>query len=103
MHDSNVTPVRRAAPFKKKPKDAPVGHEAFLKALEGASAPVTIKLASDGTEMRGTVKTSDKFTISLKVDKPDGTYQTYVIYKSHIEMFWTNPHETNTQVAELAA
>lgn len=103
MNDSNVIPARRAFVNKKKPKEGPIGHEAFLKALEGGGALVTIKLASDGTELRGTIKTSDKFTISLKCDKPDGSYQTYVIYKSAIEMFWTNPHEAGASTLPNAA
>ena len=93
---------KRSVPFKKKKPNAPEGHEAFLKALEAGGAIVTIRRATDGVEMKGTIKTSDKFTISLKVDRPDGTYQTYVIYKQHIEMFWTNPNETMQALAAAA-
>jgi sRNA-binding regulator protein Hfq len=79
-------------PFKKPP--APKGHEAFLKALETASAKVSLTLTSDpDTIMTGTIKTSDKYTVSLRVDRDDGTYQVYVIFKHAIEMFWTNPND----------
>ena len=68
----------------------PKGHEAFLKVLETAVATVRISLMS-GTTLTGTVKHSDKYTISLRVDRDDGTYQVYVIFKHAIEMFWTTP------------
>jgi sRNA-binding regulator protein Hfq len=96
MHDANVT-TQPKRPFKK--KAGPTGHEAFLKALEAGNAVVTIKMATDGSELKGTVKTSDKYFISLKVTRADGSYQVYVINKAHIEMFSTNPNDT----AELAA
>lgn len=77
-------------PFVKKPA-APKGHEAFLKALEQAGAKIHVTLLS-GDVMRGTLKHSDKYTISLRVDNTeDGTYQVYVIFKHAIETFWTNP------------
>lgn len=91
MSDSNVIHVKR--PFNKKKPNTPSGHEAFLKALEAGGALIKVKLLSDGEVLKGTVKTSDKYTISLRCDNPDGTYQVYVIYKSAIEMFWTNPNE----------
>jgi sRNA-binding regulator protein Hfq len=78
--------------FKKKPVKE--GHEAFLKALEAAGARVSLTLVSDpDTTMSGTIKHSDKYTISLRVDRDDGTYQVYVIFKHAIEMFWTNPND----------
>lgn len=80
-------------PFLKKPV-APKGHEAFLKALEQAGAKVSVTLLS-GDVMRGTLKHSDKYTISLRVDNTeDSTYQVYVIFKHAIETFWTNPTAT---------
>lgn len=88
---NEVTQLKR--PFVKKKSASPSGHEAFLKALEAGSAVVTIKMATDGTELKGTIKHSDKYTVSLRCDRPDGTYQVYVIFKSAIEMFWTNPNE----------
>ena len=88
----NTQPKRTFAPKKVAPVK-PAGHEAFLKALETGNAMVTIRLATDGQEIKGTVKHSDKYTISLRVDRPNGNYQVYVIFKSAIEMFWTNPNE----------
>lgn len=79
-------------PFAKKPA-APKGHEAFLKALEQAGAKIHVTLLS-GDVMRGVLKHSDKYTISLRVDNAeDGTYQVYVIFKHAIETFWTNPSD----------
>jgi len=76
-------------PFVKKPA-APKGHEAFLKALEQAGAIINVTLLS-GEVMKGTLKHSDKYTISLRTDFDDGTYQVYVVFKHAIETFWTNP------------
>lgn len=93
---SDITP-RTKAPFVKKPV-SPKGHEAFLKALEAAGAVVNVSLAtsSDAPPMKGTIKHSDKYTISLKVDRPNGGgYQVFVIFKHAIECFWTNPEDQN--------
>jgi sRNA-binding regulator protein Hfq len=88
MSDLTINP----RPFKKPP--APKGHEAFLKALEAAGAKVSLTLSNDpDTIMTGTIKHSDKYTISLRTDREDGTYQVYVIFKHAIEMFWTNPND----------
>lgn len=85
-------PFNSPRPFKK--PVAPKGHEAFLKALEAAGAKVSLTLSNDpDTIMTGTVKHSDKYTISLRTDREDGTYQVYVIFKHAIEMFWTNPND----------
>lgn len=75
--------------FVKKPA-APKGHEAFLKALEQAGATINVTLLS-GENMKGTLKHSDKYTISLRQDYEDGRYQVFVIFKHAIETFWTNP------------
>lgn len=93
-------PKRTFAPKKAAPAK-PAGHEAFLKALEAGNAVVTIKMATDGTELKGTIKHSDKYTISLRVDSEDG-YQVYVIFKSAVEMFWTNPNQ-NAEALKQAA
>lgn len=90
---SEFTP--RKAPFTKKPA-SPKGHEAFLKALEAAGAIVNIALVTspDAPPMKGVIKHSDKYTISLKVDRPNGGgYQVFVIFKHAIESFWTNPED----------
>lgn len=96
---SDLTP-RPKAPFIKKPV-APKGHEAFLKALEVAGAVINVALATspDATPMKGTIKHSDKYTISLKVSHPDGGYQVFVIFKHAIECFWTNPEDQPVKAA----
>jgi len=66
----------------------PKGHEAFLKALEGSGASVIVEMV-DGSSLTGSVKHSDKYTISLKVDKQEGGYQVYVIFKHAITLFYT--------------
>lgn len=99
MHDDfNRMPTKRN--FAAKKPLTPKGHEAFLKALEAGGALVTIRMSTDGTELKGTIKHSDKYTISLRVDN-DAGYQVYVIFKSAIEMFWTNPnaHAENDKLA----
>jgi sRNA-binding regulator protein Hfq len=90
---SDITPRPKA--FIKKPIATPKGHEAFLKALEAAGAVVNIALvsSSDAPPMKGTIKHSDKYTISLKVDRADGSYQVFVVFKHAIECFWTNPED----------
>lgn len=72
--------------WKKKPKAANKkleGHEAFLKALETSGALIEI-ITIAGETLVGTVKHSDKFTISLKLD---GSERTLVIFKHSIESF----------------
>lgn len=91
---SDIAP-RTKAPFVKKPS-TPKGHEAFLKALEAAGAVVNVSLIAspDAAPMKGTIKHSDKYTISLKVNRPNGGgYQVFVIFKHAIESFWTNPED----------
>jgi sRNA-binding regulator protein Hfq len=85
---------RSSAPFVKKPMP-PKGHEAFLKALENAGAVINVTLIAspDAAPMKGTIKHSDKYTISLKVSREDGSHQVYVIFKHAIESFWTNPED----------
>ena len=100
INPNSSAPKRTFAPKKATPAK-PAGHEAFLKALETGNALVTVKMATDGTELKGTIKHSDKFTISLRVDNDTG-YQVYVIFKSAVEMFWTNPNE-NTESLKQAA
>ena len=84
--------------LRKKPANAPAGHEAFLKALEAAQATVSVRLVNDPeVVLKGTIKHSDKYTISLKVTRADGTYQVYVIFKHAIEQFWTDPVDNEKQ------
>lgn len=86
-HD--LQPRRAATP--KKPA-APKGHEAFLKTLETAGAVVSFGMVSDpDSVIKGTIRASDKYTVSVKVDRADGSHQVYVLFKHAIESFWTDP------------
>lgn len=69
----------------------PTGHAALLEAIEKDKTEVTIDLLDDPNPLVGYIKCSDKYTISLKVYNPDGTYRVYVIFKHAIRMFWTAP------------
>lgn len=65
----------------------PTGHEAFLKHLEGAQAPVVLKLIN-GSAIAGTVKASDRLTISIRENVGDkGAYLTRVVFKHAIAEF----------------
>jgi sRNA-binding regulator protein Hfq len=80
---------KRTAP---KPVGAPKGHEAFLKSLETAGSVVTIQELDTDELLIGTIKHSDKYTISLKVtDSETKRYQVYVIFKHAIKKFWMAP------------
>lgn len=95
---NTITPKRPV--IKKKP--VPSGHEAFLKALEAAGAIINVSLLTspDAPPMKGVIKHSDKYTISLKVDRPNGGgYQVFVIFKHAIESFWTNPEDQTNKAA----
>lgn len=78
---------------KKRPAvgNKPQGHEAFLKALEGSGAVVEVEKASSGDKVIGKIKTSDKYTISLRVPNVsgdwEGPYTTRVIFKHDISEF----------------
>lgn len=97
MYPSDDQPPFRRAPKKTNPQ-GPKGHEAFLKALETAGAVVTMAMLN-GDIRKGTVKTSDKYTISLKETREDGSYQVYVIFKHAIEEYWTDPADQPTKQA----
>jgi len=75
-------------PYNRREKSiqAPKGHEAFLKALEASVAKVYFEKASSGNVIVGTVKCSDKYTVSV-IDE-DG--QTRVLFKHDISEFWTH-------------
>lgn len=66
-------------------KRSPEGHEAFLKMLESSNAIINVEKASSGTVITGTIKHSDKYTISVT----DEAGQTRVIFKHDISEFWT--------------
>jgi sRNA-binding regulator protein Hfq len=62
---------------------APKGHEAFLKALESSGATLFFDIASSGDVIKGVIKTSDKYTISIQ--EVNGTR---VIFKHDISSFY---------------
>lgn len=86
--------TRRTVNAKPKQKTAtdnkPKGHEAFLKTLEDANATIFIQELDTNEIHTGTIKRSDKYTISLSVSALGG-YQVYVFYKHAIKKFWTTP------------
>ena len=64
-------------------KVTPKGHEAFLKALEASGANVDFELAASGNIVSGSIKTSDKYTISIQEQ-----YGTRVLFKHDISNFF---------------
>lgn len=75
----------------KPPLSVVKGHEAFLKGLEHTGATVTFEKASNGEKIVGTVKTSDKYTVSIMQHKDDGSYITRVVFKHDISEFSPQP------------
>jgi sRNA-binding regulator protein Hfq len=78
---------RQVNTLRKNPNNPLKGHQAFLKALETSGVDVIFMKASDGSEVRGTVKAADNFTVSVKVTQPDGSYITRVLFKHDISEF----------------
>lgn len=77
--------LRAKSGFGKKPqKTTPKGHEAFLKALESSGATVSFHKASCDEIITGTIKTSDKYTVSIQCDR---TGMTRVMFKHDISEF----------------
>ena len=76
------------------------GHEAFLKAIETTGAEITIELLDEPNPIVGTIKHSDKFTISVKCTRPDGSFQVYVVFKHAIRLFWTTPKKDEVTASE---
>lgn len=96
MHDAPFYIHSGSSRPKQSPPKKPAtlkGHEAFLKALETGGAVVTVSMVNDPKPLKGTIKHSDKYTISLRVDFDDGTYQVYVLFKHAIESFWASPED----------
>jgi sRNA-binding regulator protein Hfq len=73
--------LTRGAP---KDKVKPKGHEAFLKQLEASGTEVIIEKVGSRTLLRGTVKCSDKYTITLRCQ---ATGADRVIFKHDISEF----------------
>lgn len=95
-YNTRSTPTVHNKPFRKKPANSPEGHAAFLKAIENAQGVIRV-MKTSGEIRKGSVKTSDKYTISLKETREDGSYQVYVIFKHAIEEFWTDPADNPKQ------
>lgn len=72
---------------KKPGGSAPKGHEAFLKALETSGAEIRVEKKSSGDIVVGTVKHSDKFSITVKVAVGEGQFESRVIFKHDISEF----------------
>jgi len=77
-------PSRASAPrlSRPKPKAAPSGHQAFLKALQDSGAEIAVFMLDSDEVLTGKIRAADAFTISLEV-KGD----THVIYKHAIQRF----------------
>lgn len=60
------------------------GHEAFLKALEASGATIKVFLLDQEEPLVGTVKHSDKYTISLE---PSDGGESEVVFKHAIRSF----------------
>ncbi len=90
--------------FAKRPSadKKPKGHEAFLKALETSGAKVCIEKC-DGTSVHGVVKHSDKFTVSIRATKSDGTTVDRIIFKHDISEFSAiSPRPDTTEEGQAA-
>lgn len=85
MMDDGVQqrPILRRPFPQAKPKLVPKGHEAFLKALEASGAEVEFEKAASGNFVKGVIKTSDKYTVSIQTI--DGTR---VLFKHDISEFF---------------
>jgi sRNA-binding regulator protein Hfq len=77
-----IADVVRSSKVAPKVKVSPKGHEAFLKALEASGAPVTFEKVSSGEKITGSIKHSDKYTISVLCDNA-----TRVLFKHDISEF----------------
>lgn len=84
----NIYSVKKAS----NPIPTESGHELFLRGLEAAGAIVTLQELDTNETFTGTIKHCDSTTISLRVDREDGTYQIYVMFKHAIKKFWVDPN-----------
>lgn len=74
-------------------KIVPKGHEAFLKALESSGAHVEFEKASNGEKVIGTIKASDKYTVSV-FELSSG--KTRVLFKHDISEFSATGRKSDT-------
>lgn len=79
-----MTETKRAP---SKSTNAPKGHEAYLKGLEQSKATIRVEYLDDAPDDVGTIKTSDKYTISLRTHSGLDV----VIYKHSIRRFYAVP------------
>jgi sRNA-binding regulator protein Hfq len=84
----NPTFDRRAA-FKKDKEKKTKGHEAFLKQLETSGAEIEIEKKSNGEKIKGIVKHSDAYTVTIKApcEFVVGDTVNRVIFKHDISEF----------------
>lgn len=81
--------LKTAKPAAKRTQQ-PKGHEAFLKALETSGVEVEFWIISEPLKIRGKIKTSDKFSVSVMETTCDGLESVgipMVIYKHDISRF----------------
>lgn len=69
-----------------KAKGAPKGHEAFLKQLETSGAQVLFE-KMNGEEIMGTIKCSDKYTVTVRDTQEDGSVYERVLFKHDLSEF----------------
>jgi sRNA-binding regulator protein Hfq len=79
--------VASSKPPRSKDKVKPKGHEAFLKQIEASGTDVTLEKISSGEMIKGKVKCSDKYTVTIKQTLDDGATRDRVIFKHDISEF----------------
>lgn len=89
--ETEAKPVYRKSVKPVKAVKKPQGHEAFLKMLEQSQAEIEVEIISSGEKVRGIVKHSDHYTISVK---PEGK-GTRVFFKHDISSF--EPTDANRE------
>jgi sRNA-binding regulator protein Hfq len=87
-------PTQRPAP-RVKPKNAPTGHQAFLKALQDSGAEIEVYMRDDETVLVGKIRAADAFTISLEVKG-----WTHVVFKHAIQQFKPLPRASTLITGE---
>jgi sRNA-binding regulator protein Hfq len=74
-------------------KQAPVGHEAFVKALQESGARIKVYLLDQDEPIVGKIRAHDKYTISVEVElagieaEQAGGFEVNVIFKHAIQRF----------------
>jgi sRNA-binding regulator protein Hfq len=91
---------RTYTPGRKEPAK-PKGHEAFLKALETSGTQIQLEKMS-GEIVVGTVKHSDKYTITVRYEAGTGEIVNRVIFKHDISEFRALQPKPDTTVEDGA-